>query len=480
MANTNTQEPIDLRNFAVRLKAALARTWLLILALTLGMGCLNYYRAKRSFVPMYEATAVFTVDAGYTADDIFSNSAYQDQYAARQMATSFQQILGMDVMRDLVVQQLPGGYINGYATATAVADSNLLVLRVQSNAAQDAYDYLKAIIDCYPQVASYMATNPKVRIMQSATVPSQPYNRFSGTEPAAKGAVVGLVAGLALTLLLALLRRTVQTTDELKSTVNLPIIVTLPKVAVKKRRKNTVSARISAESDPNMAESLRGLRVKVKKLLEEPEKKIVLLTSTIADEGKTTVAVNLACALKKDGHKVLLLDADLYSQSVARALGEKPTSRNLLDCLRDPDISILDLIRTAQEQGLDYISGRNTDSRYYTINTKSLKQLLEVLAMEYDYIVVDTAPCEVISDTAALCRCADSVLYVVRQNHATSGQILNAVTSLHCKDVHIDGCIFNGVPQSQRQYGYGYGYGYGYRYRYRKYGYSKYSGYDKK
>lgn len=478
MANTNPQEPIDLRNFAVRMKDALARTWLLVLALTLALGGLNYYRAKRSFVPMYEATAVFTVDAGYTADDIFSNSAYQDQYAARQMANSFQQILGMDVMRDLVIQQLPGGYINGVATATAVADSNLLVLRVQSSVAQDAYDYLNAIIDCYPQVASYMATNPKVRIMQSAALPSQPYNQFSGTGPAVKGALIGLVAGLALTLLLALLRRTVQTTDELKSTVNLPIVVTLPKVAAKKRRKNAAPARISAESDPNMAESLRGLRVKVKKLLEAPEKKIVLLTSTIADEGKTTVAVNLACALKKGGHKVLLLDADLYSQSVARALGEKPTGRNLLDCLRDPDISILDLIRTAQEQGLDYISGRNTDSRYYTINTKSLKQLLEVLTMEYDYIVVDTAPCEVISDTAALCRCADCVLYVVRQNHATSGQIINAVTSLHGKDVHIDGCIFNGVPQSQRQYGYGYGYGYGYRYR--KYGYSKYSGYDKK
>ena len=107
-------------------------------------------------------------------------------------------------------------------------------------------------------------------------------------------------------------------------------------------------------------------------------------------------------------------------------------------------------------------------------------QQLELLTMQYDYVIIDTAPCEVVSDTAALCRCADCVLYVVRQDHAQSSQVLNAVTSLHQKDVQIRGCIFNGVPQYHRRHGYGYGYSYGYQkygygYGYRKYGYSKYS-----
>lgn len=481
METSHSQEPIKLMNLFVRLKNAFKRLWLVVLALTVGLGVLSYLRGQRSFVPMYEASAVFTVEAGYTSDSIFSNDVYYDQYAARQLAASFQQILSMDVMRDLVIQELPKGYINGSASASAVAESNLMVLRVSSADPQDAYDYLNAIIACYPKVAIYMASNPNLRIMQAAAVPTEPYNTFDGSYAALRGGVVGLLAGLVLVLALALMTRTVQTADELKSAVNLPIIVALPKVTVKKRRRNA-SALITAESDPNMAESLRGLRVKVKKLLEEPEKKVALVTSTIAGEGKTTVAINLAHALVSDGHKVLLLDADLRSQSVARALGEKAAGHNLLDCLRDPDISILDLIRTNEELKLDFVSGRNADSRHYSVNTRGLSQLLEVLELQYDYIVIDTAPCEVVSDTSSLCRCADCVLYVVRQDHAHRSQIINGVTSLHQKDVQLTGCVFNGVPQSHRQYGYGYGYSYGYRkygygYGYRKYGYgySKYA-----
>ena len=479
METSHSQEPIKLINLALRLKNAFFRLWLVMLALTVGFGVYSYLQAKRSFVPMYESSAIFTVDAAYKNDDIFNNAAYQDQYAARQMAASYQQILSMDVMRDLVVQRLPKGYINGHATATAVAESNLLVLRVTSTVPQDACDYLNAIISCYPQVASYMASNPEVRIMQSATVATEPYNTFDGAYSALRGCVVGLLAGIALLLAYALLTHTIQTTDELKSTVNLPIVVTLPRVAPKKRRKKSAGL-ITADSDPNLAESLRGLRVKVKKLLDSPEKKTVLITSTIAGEGKTTVAINLARSLVSDGHRVLLLDADLRNQSVARALGEKAAGHNLLDCLRDPDISLLDLVRTAPDMKLDYISGRHTDNRHYTINTHAVMQQLELLTMQYDYVIIDTAPCEVVSDTAALCRCADCVLYVVRQDHAQSSQVLNAVTSLHQKDVQIRGCIFNGVPQYHRRHGYGYGYSYGYPkygygYGYRKYGYSKYS-----
>lgn len=474
-------KPIKLKNLAVRMKKAFLQLWLLVLALTVGMGALSYIRGQRSFVPMYEASAVFTVEAGYTTDAIFSNNLYYDQYAARQLAATFQQIIPMDVMRDLIVQEIPKGYINGYATATAVAESNLIILRVTSNDPQDAYDYLSAIIHCYPQVAIYVASNPVLNIMQSAIVPTEPYNYFDGAYAAARGGIIGLAAGLALVMLYALLTRTVQTADELKSTLNLPLIVALPKVTLKRRRKKTASGLITSESDPNMAESLRGLRVKMKKLLDSPEKKVTLVTSTIAGEGKTTVAINLAHALVSDGHRVLLLDADLRSQSVSRAMGEKATGHNLLDWLRDPEIPVETMIRTNEALKLDFISGHSTDERHYTVSIHALTQLLEGLKRRYDYIIMDTAPCEVISDTASLCRCADCVLYVVRQDHAQSSQILNAVTALHQKDVTITGCIFNGVPQSHHKYGYSHGYSYGYRkygygYSYRTYGaYSRYT-----
>lgn len=479
MEQTNQDQPIDLFDLLGRFKNAFFSLWPLVLVLAvLGSG-LNYFRAKHSFTPMYESKAIFTVDSGYDTEDIFTTGAYYDQYASQQLAAAFPQMLSMEMMTDLVVQQIPKGYINGYATAEAVADSNMLVLTVHSTDPQDAYDYLCAIIDCYPQVAIYVVDNPQVKIMSSPTLPSKPYNSFSGSDAALTGLLLGLALSLVCIVIKALATHTVQSAEDLKVTVNLPILVTLPKVTQKKRRSGNGTL-ISADADPNLAEALRGLRVKVKKILNNSGKNTILVTSTIAGEGKTTVSINTALALVRDGHKVVLLDADLRSQSVAPTLGEPVVGNGLMNCLKDKSLNILDCVRKTQN-GLHFISGPSTDKRHYAINPKSIQQIVQTLSSQYDYVVIDTPPSEVVSDTAALCRCADCVLYVVRQDYAQKSQILNAVTSLHNKDVKISGCVLNGVPQSHHSYGYGYGYGKYNKYsRYGRYGkYSRYSKYSK-
>lgn len=474
----NGQEPIKIINLIIRFKNAFFQMWPLILVLSLVLGAYSWYTSKRAFVPMYESKAIFTVDSSYDAEDIFGTGTYYDQYAAQQLAAAFPHLISTDMMRDLVVQELDKGYINGYANAMAVADSNMLVLTVTGNNAQDVYDYLCAIMKYYPQIAGVMVDNPQVKIVTSPEVATEPYNSFSGSTSALSGAFLGVALGLLIILACALLTRTVQTTDELKAAVNIPILVALPKVTVKKRRSKAHTL-LTADSDPNMTESFRGLRMKVKKLLEEPGKKTVLVTSTLAGEGKTTIAINLATSLTREGHNVLLLDADLRSQSVARALGEKVAASSLMDCIKEDGVSVFDCIRTSKEYKLDFISGRSTDKRHYALDTQMISKILKQLEDRYDYIVIDTPPQDVVSDSAPLCRCADCVLYVVKQDYVQKSQVINAITTMHQKDIKISGCIFNGVPKFHRQYGYGYryGYGYGYDYGYRKYGYGHKYGY---
>lgn len=482
MEQKNQDATINLTTLMIRLKIAFFRLWPIVVSLSILLGLVWYAQARRTYVPMYESKAIFTTDAGYSAEDIFVTGAYYDHYAAQQLANAFPYFLGLDVLNDLVVQQLPKGYITGTASAEAVADSNMVVLTVRDSDPQASYDYLCAIIDCYPQVASNVVDLPQIKIMTRGTVPTEPYTKTPGIGSFAKGAALGLGLSMAMLLVYALLRHTIQTPDELKSTVNLPILIALPKVTQKKRRTGG-SPLITADSDPNMAESLRGLRMKVKKKLAATGGQTILVTSTLAGEGKTTVGINLAYSLISDGHKVVLLDADLRSQSVARTLGEKTMGNGMMDCLKDSKLSILDCIRTT-DKGLDFISGRSTDKRHYTVGLEPTRKLLEVLKQHYDYVVIDTPPSEIVSDATALCRCADCVLYVIRQNYTQKGQILNAITSLHQKDVKITGIVFNGVPQFHRQYGYGYRstYGYGYDYGYHKYNYSRYGftyGYNK-
>lgn len=470
-------EPFQLLNLMIRFKNAFLQMWALLVVLAILGGGVFWYREKRSFVPMYETKAIFTVDAGYTPEDIFGTGAYYDQYAAQQLAEAFPMLLSTDMMRDLVVQELEKGYINGQASAVAVADSNMLVLTATGNNPRDIYDYLCAIIKCYPQVAIFMVDNPQVKIVTSPSLPTEPYNSFEGTSAIIKGAMLGAVGSLLIILMCAMLTKTIQTTDELKKAVNIPVLVALPKVEVKKRRTGT-STLITAESDPNLTESMRGLRMKIKKLLKDGNKKVVLVTSTLAGEGKTTIAINVAAALVRDGHRVLLMDADLHSQSVARALGEVTDVNGLMECMKDDSVSVLSCVRRNEAQKLDFISGRSTDKRHYSLDINKVSAMLKELKAQYDYIIIDTPPNDVVSDAMALCRCADCVLYVVRQDHVQRNQVINSIASMHAKGITIHGCIFNGVPKFHRQYGYGYRYGYGYGYDYgnKKYHYGdKYS-----
>lgn len=469
----NKREPVDLLAILVRFKNAFLQLWPLVLVLTILCSGFFGYRAKRAFTPMYESKAIFTVESSYTGEDIFSTGAYYDQYAAGLLASAFPQILSTDMMNDLVIQRMPYGYINGYATAEAVSDSNMMVLKVQSTNPQDAYDYLCAIIECYPQVAVYMVDNPQVKILDAPRVPAGPYNSFSATGSLAKGAFIGALLGLVIVFICGVMTRTIQTADELKTTINLPILVALPRVVKKKRRSGNNTAMISYDGDPNMAESLRGLRTKVRKTLDAKGNKTILVTSTLAGEGKSTVAINLAQSLVRDGHKVLLLDADFRIQSIAKMLEEPVCRDGLMDCLDSSRRSIKDCVSLSERHGLYYVSSQKTDKRHYTIDQRAMRRILKELEQDFDYIVIDTPPCEVVSDTTTLCRCADCVLYIIRQDYAQKAQVLNAVTALHQKDVLIDGCVFNGVPQYHRQYGYGYrsAYGYGYDYGSRKTGY---------
>lgn len=214
--------------------------------------------------------------------------------------------------------------------------------------------------------------------------------------------------------------------------------------------------------------------------------KIILVTSTLAGEGKTTVSVNMALSLVQEGHKVLLLDADLRSQSVGAALGEKNVGTSVMECLRQTDKSVFDRIQQCKSYKLDFISGESVDRRHYSLNIPRFQELLKQLSQRYDYIVIDTPPQDIVSDSAALCRCADCVLYVVKQDYVQRSQVMNTITALHQRGINLTGCIFNGVPKFQRQYGYGYrpGYGYGYDYGYQKYGhrygYNKYGKYGTK
>lgn len=465
MENQTIPEKIDVFSLLRRFSKHLKRLWVLVLALAVALGSVNYLRARRSYVPMYEAKATFSVISGYAEDDVFSSSYYYDNTAAKELAAAFPHLLSTDMMRDLMMEYLGKSYINGSITANSVADTNLFELRVRSSSAQDAYDILGAVIECYPQVAMIMVENPQVLVRQEPTLPTAPYNPFDGSSSALSGAVMGALLGLGIVLLAAWMNKTITSPTELKQAVNLPTLAALPHVLEKARKQGSRQAAfLKAAQDPGLAEAFRGLRTRLHKMLDEAGSKVILVTSTLPGEGKSTISLNLAIALAAEGHKVALLDADLRNPSIGRMLGAK-TPKGLAECLDDPRQGVIPCLRKCSQPGLYYLSGPEMRKQHYTINSKAIGRILEELRPHFDYIILDSAPCGIVSDTALLGQSADALLYVIKQDHATQNQILDAITMLYNRDIPLTGCILNDVPRRQlADYGRGYGYGYGKKY----------------
>ncbi len=461
-ASEKQQNGLDLGAIFNRVGKAVRRLWILILLLMVLGGAVDLYRGWKSYVPMYQSKAIISVTSGYNTGDIFSAVSYYDSAAAQQMARTFPYLISADMTRDLIVQKIGNTYYNGYLSYETLAETNLLQLTVTSPDPHDACDILNAVIECYPQVAVYMVDNPQLNIRQAPEVPAEPFTSFDGTRAFLKGMLKGLMISAVLVAVQALLIQPVSSARELKRIINLPLLAAVPRVRLKKDGKPANGMFITAADDIGLAESLRGLRTRVMKQLDAKNGKIVLMTSTIPGEGKSTVSTNLALSMASAGKKVALVDADLRNQTIYRMFGDREDRLGLMDCLNDGELDVVDCMQRAGDSRMFYLSGSSTRKRHYSIDARSLRRILEQLSRDFDYIVVDTPPCTVVSDTAMLSRFADAVIYVVRQDCANQHQILDGVTALYERGVSLTGCVLNDVKRgfsTGRGYGYGYGYG---------------------
>ena len=297
---------IDISELLSRFFRELKKLWLPAIIVTAAFAALFAVRAKVNYTPMYQSRAMFTVSSGYSSDDILSYSYYYDNEAAKQLAAAFPYMLGTDVMNELVRNELGVSYINGSIRAEAVADTNLFVLTVTSSDPQDAYDILEAVIASYPRVALYMVDYSQVIMKSEPTVPTAPYNSFSWKGSAVKGGILGLGLSCLAALVLAMMRKTIFSAADLKASANVPILASVARTSAKKRRSGKGMISLThAGVDPDFVEAMRGLRIKLLRTMTEPGAQVILVTSTLPGEGKTTISANLALSLASSGGRCL-------------------------------------------------------------------------------------------------------------------------------------------------------------------------------
>lgn len=258
-----------------------------------------------------------------------------------------------------------------------------------------------------------------------------------------------------------------------KMVQSIPVLAELPKLS----RKDNIL--VSSGERTVLAESLRILQTNLDYVLKAKKRKdrghVIFVTSSIPGEGKTLIASNLAKILANSNKKVLLIGADIrnpkiyqfYSGKNIDKLGKpyrNKDDKGLTDFLINHEIGIKEIISTllVDEQIVDIIqSGRIPPNPAELLMSDRMSELLKSVPAHYEYIIVDTAPLMVVSDTLLISEFADQILYVARAGF-TETKVLEFPLKLH-KEGKLNGLCFvvNGVNSKNLGYGGKYGYGYG-------------------
>lgn len=271
----------------------------------------------------------------------------------------------------------------------------------------------------------------------------------------------GMCLPVALLYLREMFRFHIEGRNDLESLTNLSILADIPltdqiaegeRAVVVKENKNNM-----------MEEAFRGLRTNLRFVLGKDEK-VVCTTSSMPGEGKTFVATNLAMSLALLGKKVLIMGLDIRKPRLVKLFGLKAGNRGISTYLAadTPDFQLLEeqIEHGVFSQNLDVLpAGVIPPNPGELITRETLDQAIAYLKTKYDYIILDTPPVGLVSDTMELGRLADVTFFVVRSEVTTKGDIeLINRTAAEGKLPKIN-LVLNGVDLNKRKYGFYYGYG---------------------
>ena len=410
------------------------------------------------------ATMVISAKGRGTVD------AYADLTTASEMADVFSDIFSSNVLKELVAEKLDIEMNRFSISASIIPETNLLVVEVSGDQPKIVYQAINEAIAHYAEVSEYVFSNAVLDVLQSPKVNAYPSNTLAIGRYKKLGVLAAMVLMATVISGLNILRCTVKTESAAKRRIKgkkLALIGHEEKNRTLKEKMTSLKKAIlitNSTTSFGYVESFRKLAFRIHSEMKKKNQKVLLVTSISENEGKSTVASNIALALAQSGKKVVLVDLDLRKPAIHKifnAKGKKQRGmwKEIYPINNVESISLI-LNKKSIEHPIIFMKESNID---------------RVIAQEReraDYIIIDSSPLNVGADTELMLSYADSVALVVRQDWSYVQDIHRFINLLSKQDKDFMGYVLNDFenpnPFKKKQYDYDYGKSYG------KYGYGKY------
>lgn len=312
-----------------------------------------------------------------------------------------------------------------------------------------------ALLQRYKELGVAASGRNNMTLVEAAEPPSGPYSP-SLVINILFGLFASLVIGGALVLARDLMDNSVRDYSEIRRRLGVPVLGLIPQFetdSIETELRNPHST---------LSEAYASARVALDFAAGEDDK-VLIVTSTRPDEGKSLSSLAIAFNFARQGNKVLIIDMDLRRKGLSIRMGKSKQEAGMATYLAG---QIDNLPITHDEQfGLDFIPcGRSTLNAADILATSRTEMAIAELRERYDYVILDAPPVLGLADTPQLAGAADAIVYIVQANASSFHAISQAMSRLRATHSKILGAIVTKLDQRNESYGYGNGYGYGYSY----------------
>ena len=410
-------EKIDLIAFLAEYFQAFQKFFFGVLALVILAGGGSFLTAKLRYQPVYEAYTSFVVGSNRAV-----GYSYYDNVTAEQLGKTFPYLVTSGVLKDVVARDLGIGAVTSEIQASVMENTNLFTIRVQDASPETAYRVMKSVITNYPEVAEYIIGATTLTVVDESGVPAVPVNSQDALRAGTYGAAAGLAAAFLLLFLYVRTRKTIHWADDIKKLTNAAFLGNLPQAKIKKR--SSVKEQTITICNPKVPdafkEAVQLIRTRTEdRIIGKNDCPVLLVTSAVPGEGKTTVAVNLAEAFAKKKYRVVLLDGDLRNPSVMKCMGLIGRKERGIAAVLKGQMDWEEALTDCRDLTLKILPGAgSTQNPAGLLRSVRMKTMIESLKEEADLLIIDTPPCGVLSDAALFGGIADGAVLVVHQGYA--------------------------------------------------------------
>ena len=472
------------------LREILKNIWI-VLALAVSAACLSFVASKLLYSPTYTSSTTFMVSRSGG-----SNTAAGNLQKAIDTAPVFQTLVSSDLMQKRIAADMGLDTIPGTIAVSAVPETNLMTISATAGRPDTAFLMIKSLMRVYPEVSDKSIGKVILDVFDPPKFADYPDASFSGGRVMGLAFLITALASAAVLGGMSYYRDTVKSPAQAKSKLDTQVFTVVYHERQYKKLKDFIKGKRKPMrmTDPSVSflyeETMKKIATKLLYKLHGDDAKVVLVTSTLPGEGKSTLCMNIAQDLSHRGKRVLLIEGDIQNPGLAQVLHLRqknlPSWGDYLYHNQDPSEAMVQL----KYYGFAaLLNSKALPPSTDWLAVSHLPQWIEAWKEQFDIILVDAPPVRHRSDTELWARCADLSLLVVRRNMAEAKYINDSVDMLEGYGSGLLGCIFNDAIKARdfSSSGYGYGYGsygsyghYGHYGHYGRYGsYNKYGSYGK-